>query len=213
MQPVQLSDQMSGLVSEQLGLRPGSEIDQRRELVLIEAAHLGVHHAQCPDTAPRDEERVPCVGTCSGALADHGVVAEACVLAKVGHHENPLSGEGVSADRVPARDVRAVQAECGLERLAFAVDQRDERDRDVQVPGSHPRDPVESLVRLLAGSGLERLENVQPLGLVRQLRPWLAHGFGSLGGSDPGRAVTFHCRSPDTSLICATRPIRFFHSV
>jgi hypothetical protein len=71
---------------------------------------------------------------------------ESGVTGGVGHHEGAISEDRVGAERHRAREAAGDDPLRRFEPLAVEIDQRNERDRDVERAQGEPRDAVESFL-------------------------------------------------------------------
>lgn len=133
----------------------------------VQHARLAVHDAEGADRQSVGvEHRRARVEADAGGAGDVGVVAEAVVRPRVGHHHGFVGlQDGVRAERGIARRLRSLDAQPGLEPLAVGVDQRHRRHRRPADRGSDRDQVVEGGLR----RGIQdvvTLQRAQALGFV-----------------------------------------------
>lgn len=117
----------------QLQLRrgPGCERPERAELPVGQA--LGSRHqvkdTEDADSLPGDDERYAGVEAQARHTGNYGMVLEAVIPARVGHHQRCRCGQGLVEKGVGSGELERVEADARFEPALIAIDEGDQRDR------------------------------------------------------------------------------------
>ena len=149
----------------QLGFDDAGEIEQNVDLGAAERPRPRVHRAQRADAkAAGAVQRRAGVEAHKRAADDIRIVAEAGVVERIGHDQQPVLGDRNAAERYAALGLGDVEPLTRLEPLAVAVEERHRRHLDRENLADEARYAIE---RLLA----RRVEHI----VAREL---IEHGRG-----------------------------------
>jgi hypothetical protein len=136
------------------------EVAQHAFLGIAEQARLPVEHAQGAERlAVHAVQRLARVETDEGRAEHQRIVGETLVEVGVGHHQQVVQRDRVTAESQRARGLAHVEADARLEPLAVGIDQRHQCDRRAKGGGGDAGKAVEAVFL----GGVEHAERVQGL--------------------------------------------------